>query len=78
MIQTPYTEMTESEAAAVEAFKADMPTYNVKQAAAVLGVSVRTVMTMIKDGRLHGAKIGRGWKFTAAELRRVINGGDNI
>lgn len=78
MIQTPYTEMTESETAAVEAFKADMPTYNAKQAAAVLGVSVRTVMAMIKDGRLHGAKIGRGWKFTAAELRRVINGGDGL
>ena len=66
--------MTEAEAAAVEAFNAAVRTYTTKQAAAALGVSMRTVMTMLKDGRLHGVKLGRGWRFTETELRRVLGG----
>ena len=70
----PYSEMTEAERAAVEAFKADNETMNVKQAAAVLGVSTRTVMSYVASGRLQGVKLGGKWRFTTEELQRLIHG----
>lgn len=74
MIQVPYSEMTEAERAAVDAFGAEVQTYNVKQAAAILKCSTRTINTYIKTGKLHGAKIAGRWYFTKAELERLIRG----
>lgn len=66
--------MTKDELAAVEAFRADNETFTVKGAAAALGVSVRTVMAMLADGRLHGVKLGGKWRFSKAELEKILHG----
>ena len=76
MISVPYSEMTEQERAAVEAFGAEVQTFNVKQAAAILKCSTRTINTYLKNGRLHGTKIGGRWYFTRDELERLIRGGN--
>lgn len=74
MIQVPYSEMTEAERAAVEAFGAEVQTYNVKQAAAILKCTTRTINAYIKTGRLRGTKIAGRWYFTKAEIERLIRG----
>ena len=75
MIQVPYSELTEQERAAAEAFKAEAGQFfDVRQAALILGVSTRTVNNYIKAGRLQGAKIGGKWRFSGAELQRFLRG----
>lgn len=75
MIQVPYTEMTEAERAAAEAFKAEAGTlYDVRQVALILGVSTRTVNNYIKSGRLQGVKIGGKWRFAGETLQRFLRG----
>ena len=74
MISVPYSEMTEQERAAVEAFGAEVQTFNVKQAAAILKCSTRTINAYIKNGRLHGTKIAGRWYFVRDELERLIRG----
>ena len=66
--------LTDNERAEAEAFKANHKTYSVDQAAVILRVSRRTVMTYIKSGRLTGTKIGGKWRFTEATLKRLLTG----
>ena len=40
----------------------------------ILGVTHRTLLTYIKDGRLKGVKIGGKWKVSGENLRKFING----
>lgn len=42
------------------------------EAAGMLGVSVRTLDTMIARGEIHGRRIGRRIVFTLEELRRFL------
>jgi excisionase family DNA binding protein len=42
-----------------------------KQAAEVLGVSVRRVQAMIKQGLLPAKKLGRDWFINQTDLERV-------
>ena len=74
MIQVPYSEMTEAERAAVDAFGTEIQTYNVKQAAAILKCSTRTINAYLKSGRLHGVKVAGRWLITRAELERLLRG----
>ena len=48
--------------------------YNLTELEPVLGVTHRTLLNYIKDGRLKGVKIGGKWKVSEETLRRFING----
>lgn len=48
--------------------------YTVKEVAAILECSERTVMNMIKDGRLKFVKIAGKWKITKENLEAYCNG----
>lgn len=48
--------------------------YDVKETAALLGVSRRTIMNYIKDNRLPFVKIGGKWKITKDNLEAFLNG----
>jgi len=48
-----------------------------KQAAELLGLSVRTVLRMLRDGRIFGVKIGRRWFINVHRLRAQLEGKQN-
>lgn len=52
----------------------DTVLYNVKETAAILGCSPRTIMNYIKDGRLKFVKIAGKWKISKANLEAYCNG----
>ena len=70
-----YSELSESERAEAEAFKAEAGRFfDVRQAALILGVSVRTVNNYIKSGRLQGSKVGGKWRFSGDALQKLLRG----
>ncbi len=48
--------------------------YTLTEIEPILGVTHRTLLTYIKDGRLKGVKIGGKWKVSGDNLRKFING----
>ncbi|MCD7712755.1 MAG: helix-turn-helix domain-containing protein [Firmicutes bacterium] len=52
----------------------EMKVYNLTEIEPILGVTHRTLLTYIKDGRLKGVKIGGKWKVSGESLRKFING----
>ena len=48
--------------------------YTLTEIEPILGVTHRTLLTYIKDGRLKGVKIGGKWKVSGENLRKFING----
>lgn len=48
--------------------------YDIKEVAAILEVTTRTVHTYLKDGRLKGQKVGGKWKITKENLEAFCNG----
>lgn len=52
----------------------DIVMYNIKEVAAILEVTTRTVHTYLKDGRLKGQKVGGKWKITKENLEAFCNG----
>lgn len=77
MLMLPYAELSDAERRAVERFKEGAgETFNIKQAAAILGLTPRTLLSYVKAGRLHGVKIGGRWRFNGDELRRLLRGDD--
>ncbi len=48
--------------------------YSLTEIEPVLGVTHRTLLTYIKDGRLKGVKIGGKWKVSGENLSKFING----
>lgn len=48
--------------------------YSLTEIEPILGVTHRTLLTYIKDGRLKGVKIGGKWKVSGENLRKFING----
>ena len=48
--------------------------YTLTEIEPILGVTHRTSLTYIKDGRLKGVKIGGKWKVSGDNLRKFING----
>ncbi len=48
--------------------------YTLTEIEPILGVTHRTLLTYIKDGRLKGVKVGGKWKISEDNLRRFING----
>ena len=51
---------------------ADVLLLNVREVAAALGVSVRTVHRMIDDGRLPAVRLGGSVKVRPADLRAFV------
>lgn len=68
----PYAKLTDKDIAEVENF--GMGLYNVKQVAAILKISVRTVMKYVGNGSLKGQKIGGKWRFTREAIESFVKG----
>lgn len=52
----------------------DTVLYDVKETAAILGCTTRTVMNYIKSGKLKFVKIAGKWKITKENLEAYCNG----
>lgn len=52
----------------------ELKVYSLTEIEPILGVTHRTLLTYIKDGRLRGVKIGGKWKVSGENLRKFING----
>lgn len=48
--------------------------YTLTELEEVLGVTHRTLLSYVKDGKLKAVKIGGKWKVTEENLRAFING----
>ena len=48
--------------------------YTLTEIEPILGVTHRTLLTYVKDGRLKGVKIGGKRKVSGENLRKFING----
>ncbi len=45
-----------------------------EEAASLLRVSTKTVLTLARDGVLPGEKVGRAWRFVRADLMEYLRG----
>lgn len=52
----------------------ELKVYSLTEIEPILGVTHRTLLTYIKDGRLKGVKIGGKWKVSGDNLKKFING----
>lgn len=52
----------------------DTVLYTVKETAAILGCSTRTIMNYIKKDKMRFVKIGGKWKITKENLEAFCNG----
>lgn len=52
----------------------DIRLYTLTEIEPILGVTHRTLLTYIKDGRLKGIKVGGKWKISEENLKKFING----
>lgn len=48
----------------------------INEAAEVCGVHRNTIVNMIRDGRLAATKVGREWRITKDEIRRMLGEGE--
>jgi len=48
--------------------------YTLKDLAAQLNVTERTMHSYIKDGKLKGQKIGGRWQISESNLHKFLNG----
>lgn len=48
--------------------------YTLTEIEPILGVTHRTLLSYIKDGRLKGVKVGGKWKVSEENLKKFING----
>lgn len=48
--------------------------YSLEEVAAILGVSVRTMHTYVKTGKIKAVKIGGSWKVSTSNLQKFIDG----
>lgn len=44
------------------------------EAAALLRVSTKTVLSLANSGALHGEKVGRAWRFLRSDVLDVVRG----
>lgn len=50
-------------------------TYSTDEAADILEITKRTLMTYLKQGRIVGSKIGGRWHFTEKQIQDYITQG---
>lgn len=48
-------------------------TYTLTELESILGVSHRTLLQYVKDGKLPAKKIGGKWRVTAENLEKFVN-----
>jgi excisionase family DNA binding protein len=44
----------------------------VEEVSMFLGISVSTVRDYLREGTMHGVKLGRGWKISKSSLERFV------
>lgn len=49
-----------------------------QEAASLLRVSTKTVLTLAREGSLPGEKVGRAWRFLRSDVLAVVRGGRDI
>ena len=54
----------------------DLTVYTLTELEPILGVTHRTLLTYVKDGRLKAVKIGGKWKVSKDNLELFVNGGN--
>jgi len=47
-------------------------TYTIEQLQKILKLSERTILRLLKDGKLTGFKAGRGWRFQESDINAYI------
>lgn len=62
--------MTDAKREALNAIKL----FTLTELEEVLGVTHRTLLTYVKEGRLKAVKVGGKWKVSEANLKAFING----
>lgn len=50
----------------------DIKIYKLKEAAKVLMTSEYTVSQHLKNGELHGQKVGREWRITSEDIKAFL------
>jgi excisionase family DNA binding protein len=53
----------------------DTEVLTAEEAAELLRVSTKTVLTLARDGALPGTKVGRAWRFLRADLVAYVHNG---
>lgn len=48
--------------------------FSVNDAAEYLDLDRKTVLKLLNEGRIKGAKIGRDWRISKTELDRLLRG----
>ena len=56
----------------------DAEILTLKQAAAYLQVSERTILRMLKEGRMPGRQVGSQWRFDRTQLRDWVRGREMV
>lgn len=52
----------------------DAEVLTTEEAATLLRVSTKTILTLARDGALPGEKVGRAWRFLRADLLDYLHG----
>lgn len=47
--------------------------YTLTELEPILGVSHRTLLTYVKEGKINGKKLGGKWKVSEENLRKFVN-----
>lgn len=50
------------------------PLYSLKETAAMLEITPRTMHSYVAQGKIIGQKIGGAWRFTEASIKEYISG----
>lgn len=66
--------MRSSEYDKMHGFTPVPPMLSVTEAAALVGVTRQRILQMIKEGTLHGVKVGNSWALTRAEIDNMVSG----
>lgn len=73
MADKNFAPLSPDEQAEVQAFGIEI--YDIRQCAAILKVTERSVMNYLKSGQLKGRKVGGKWRFTKDDITQFITGG---
>ena len=74
MKTTDNAEKTKARKEAAKQLLENFRVYSLAELEPILGVTHRTLLRYITDGKLKGVKIGGRWKVSQDNLRAFING----
>lgn len=52
----------------------ELPVLTTEEAAQLLRVSSKTILSLVRDGSLPGEKVGRAWRFLRSDLLDYLHG----